>query len=154
MYRSLSVALYGSESQHAQLRLDNALHFADNYSTIFGISNLLHYDIASIGNQARVMRTDKEWAGEVAIKSAAVYLQRDIEFYTSATNEPPLTYHPAPRPACYQPLNFPLRIALFEPGYYRAVTEQHQRMAIDVSSAHHCVCEPGNGPNPVHQLIT
>lgn len=140
MYRSLSIALYGSESQHAQLRLNNALHFAANYSAIFGISNLSQDDIASIGNQSRVMQTDKEWAGEVAIKSAADYLQRTIEVYTSATNVPPLSYHPAPRPACYQPLNYPLRIVFYEPGHYRAAIPC-QSLPLTPSS--------GNDPAPV-----
>jgi hypothetical protein len=151
MYRSLSVALYGSESQHAQLRLDNALHFADNYSAIFGISNLSQDDTASIGNQRESCRQTRsgleKWPSSLLLTIYSV----TIEVYTSATNEPPLTYHPAPRPACYQPLNYPLRIAFFEPGHYRAVTEQHQRMAMDASSTHHCVSDPGNGPNPVHQ---
>lgn len=107
MYRSLSVTLYGSESQHVQLRLNNTRHFADNYRTIFGKSNLSQDDTTSIRNQTRVMQRNKEWAGEVAIKSAADYLQRTIEVYTSVTNVPPLIsyHHPAHCLACYKLLN-------------------------------------------------
>lgn len=91
LYRALAHNLTGSHSQslHGELRQGTARHYADNYGTIYDVSNLSQADYVSIRSQARVMATDKEYAGEVAIKAAADYLYRDIEVYT---HRRPLTF--------------------------------------------------------------
>jgi OTU domain-containing protein 1 len=121
LYRALAHNLTGSQSLHRELRQGTAHHYANNYGIIYDVNNLSQADYESIHNQARIMATNKEYAGEVAIKAAADYLHRDIEVYTSTSIDFPLTYHPVLKPGCHLPLNYPLRIAFYEPGHYRAV---------------------------------
>jgi hypothetical protein len=133
-YRALAFGLHGGESHHIRLRQITARHFDAQFQVIFGSNNLTATDKDAIHRRSLVLATDREEVGEEAIKTAADWMQSSIEVYTSSAKEPPLTYLPAPRCSCYQPLNQPLRIAFYEPGHYRAVVKMRGKSWIsDVS---------------------
>jgi hypothetical protein len=117
-FRALSLSLHGSQSLHAQLRKAIALHLRDNTTAVFGPS--LSDDLCAVRDCVNSLLTNGSWAGEEAIVTAADYLQREIQIYTSFGTTSPLIYSPASCAPCHPPI----ALAFFEPGHYRLVADQ------------------------------
>ena len=84
-YRALALGLHGDESHHFRLRQITARHFDAQFQVIFGSNRLTAADKDAIHRRSLVLATDRKEVGEEAIKTAADWMQRSIEVYTSST---------------------------------------------------------------------
>jgi hypothetical protein len=89
-YRALAFGLHGDEVTSHQTPPNHARHFDAQFQAIFGSNNLTATDKDAIHRRSLVLATDREEVGEEAIKTAADWMQRSIEVYTSSAKEPHL----------------------------------------------------------------
>lgn len=123
-FRAISVALYGDELHHVELRSKIAQHIATNGNIIFA-NFCKHDDSALFKSLALNTSISGSWPGEDVIKASAHYLQRQVFIYTASPTSP-LIYEPIAN------LAEPLRLGFYEPGHYQAVVSAHQSASSDV----------------------
>lgn len=109
------MCLHDHQDAHAVIRQSVACHIRDQATR------------ASAGNRATLLQRaadvskNKSWPGEDVIIASASCLQRVIHVYVAGGPATPHQYEPSIKPADVTPL----LLALYEPGHYRALTQNH-----------------------------
>ncbi len=113
-YRAVSVGLHGHEEAHADIRQSVARDIRNKAASAPLSSR------ATLLRRADEVSRNKSWPGEDVVYATAVCLKRVIHVYVAGGSATPLSYEPTIKPINSSPLT----LALYEPGHYRAVTQQ------------------------------
>ncbi len=130
-FRSISMCIYGDQSQHKELRNNVANHVLASGKEIFTHVKDIILGDESIRKSADAIRVDCSWVGEDAILATADYLKRNISIFLSSTIVSPITYYPS---SCTS-VRPPVRVAFYEPEHYAAVVDS--KFALMPDSAIH-----------------